>query len=35
VPFLGVGGLVPGDHPILDPGAQAEHLVQAVMKILH
>ena len=30
VPFLGVGSLVPGDHPILDPAAEAEHLVRAV-----
>jgi phosphoglycolate phosphatase-like HAD superfamily hydrolase len=34
VPFLGVGNLVPGDHPILDSGAEAEHLVQAVETIL-
>lgn len=34
VPFLGVGSLVPGDHPILDPDAEAEHLVQAVTAIL-
>jgi phosphoglycolate phosphatase-like HAD superfamily hydrolase len=34
VPFLGVGGLVPGDHPVLDPGAEAEHLVQAVEAVL-
>jgi len=34
VPFLGVGALVPGDHPILDSGAEAEHLVQAVLSIL-
>jgi phosphoglycolate phosphatase-like HAD superfamily hydrolase len=34
VPFLGVGSLVPGDHPILDPGAEAEHLLQAVAAIL-
>jgi phosphoglycolate phosphatase-like HAD superfamily hydrolase len=30
VPFLGVGGMVPGDHPCLDPDAEAERLVQAV-----
>ncbi len=34
VPFLGVGTLVPGDHPILDSGAEAEHLVRAVQAIL-
>jgi phosphoglycolate phosphatase-like HAD superfamily hydrolase len=34
VPFLGVGPLVPGDHPILDPGAEAGHLVQAVEALL-
>ncbi|MGA2083734.1 MAG: HAD hydrolase-like protein [Holophaga sp.] len=34
VPFLGVGNHVPGDHPILDPGAEAEHLVQAVEAVL-
>ena len=34
VPFLGVGPLVPGDHPILDPGAAAAHLVQAVTALL-
>jgi len=34
VPFLGVGPLVPGDHPILDPGAEAGHLVQAVAALL-
>ncbi len=34
VPFLGVGVLVPGDHPILDAGAEAEHLVRAVEEIL-
>ena len=35
VPFLGVGPLVPGDHPILDAGAEAEHLVRAVTAILN
>jgi len=34
VPFLGVGGLVPGDHPILDSAAEAEHLVRAVEALL-
>jgi phosphoglycolate phosphatase-like HAD superfamily hydrolase len=34
VPFLGVGSLVPGDHPILDPDAEADHLVAAVTAIL-
>jgi phosphoglycolate phosphatase-like HAD superfamily hydrolase len=35
VPFLGVGSLVPGNHPILDPGAEAEHLVRAVATMLN
>ena len=34
VPFLGVGGLVPGDHPILDPAAEAGQLVRAVEALL-
>ena len=34
VPFLGVGGLVPGDHPNLDPAAEAGHLVQAVEALI-
>jgi phosphoglycolate phosphatase-like HAD superfamily hydrolase len=34
VPFLGVGRLVPGAHPILDQDAEAEHLVAAVLAIL-
>ena len=34
VPFLGVGPLVPGDHPVLNPDAEAEHLVRAVEAIL-
>jgi phosphoglycolate phosphatase-like HAD superfamily hydrolase len=34
VPFLGVGPLVPGDHPILDSGAEAGHLVRAVGALL-
>jgi phosphoglycolate phosphatase-like HAD superfamily hydrolase len=34
VPFLGIGGAVPGDHPALDAGAEAEHLVRAVEALL-
>jgi hypothetical protein len=34
VPFLGVGGLVPGDHPILGADAEAAHLVRAVEALL-
>jgi phosphoglycolate phosphatase-like HAD superfamily hydrolase len=34
VPFIGVGAMVPGDHPILDPGAEADHLIQAVQALL-
>jgi phosphoglycolate phosphatase-like HAD superfamily hydrolase len=34
VPFLGVGDLVPGDHPILSPQAEAEHLMAAVAALL-
>lgn len=34
VPFLGVGEAVPGDHPVLDVSAEAEHLVEAVRRIL-
>ncbi len=34
VPFLGVGDRVAGAHPILDPGAGAEHLVRAVEALL-
>jgi len=34
IPFLGVGDLVPGDHPVLPPEAEAEHLVIAVGKLL-
>lgn len=30
VPFLGIGEAVPGEHPILDTQAGAEHLVAAV-----
>ena len=34
VPFLGIGGAVPGEHPALDPGSEADHLVQAVEALL-
>ena len=34
VPFLGIGNLVPGNHPILDSSAEADHLVLAVETIL-
>lgn len=34
VPFLGVGGLVPGDHPVLPAEAEAESLVRAVEGLL-
>ena len=34
LPFLGVGDAVPGDHPILNVDAEAEHLVQAVEALL-
>ena len=34
VRFLGVGSLVPGDHPVLSPEAQASHLVKAVEALL-
>jgi len=34
VPFLAVGGAVPGDHPQLSEGAEAEHLVEAVENML-
>ena len=30
VPFLGIGGAVPGDHPILSAEAEAVHLVSTV-----
>jgi len=30
VPFIGVGDLVPGDHPLLAPEAEAAHLVALV-----
>ncbi len=30
MPFVGIGEGVPGNHPILDPGVLAEHLVAAV-----
>ncbi len=31
VPFIGVGALVPGDHPILGIEAEASHVLAAVM----
>lgn len=34
VPFLGVGELVPGDHPLLSVEAEAEHLLEAVDRLL-
>ncbi len=34
VPFLGIGSAVPGEHPLLDPDAEAEHLVLLVERIL-
>jgi phosphoglycolate phosphatase-like HAD superfamily hydrolase len=34
VPFLGIGEGVPGDHPVLATGAEADHLVAAVESIL-
>jgi phosphoglycolate phosphatase-like HAD superfamily hydrolase len=34
VPFLGVGDLVPGAHPILDPQAEPAHLLEAVRALL-
>jgi phosphoglycolate phosphatase-like HAD superfamily hydrolase len=34
VPFLAIGGAVPGDHPILDADAEADHLVRAVEFLL-
>lgn len=34
VPFLGVGGAVPGPHEVLSPEAEAEHLVETVERIL-
>jgi len=33
VPFLGVGDLVPGDHPVLPSGAEAERLVRTVAEL--
>jgi phosphoglycolate phosphatase-like HAD superfamily hydrolase len=34
VPFLAVGEAVPGNHPVLSPQAEAEHLLIAVNKLL-
>ncbi len=34
VPFLGIGGAVPGLHPVLDTDAEADHLVRAVEALL-
>jgi phosphoglycolate phosphatase-like HAD superfamily hydrolase len=34
VPFLGVGDRVPGDHPILTPEAEPDHLVRAVAALI-
>ncbi len=34
IPFLGVGDAVPGEHPLLDPEAEAGHLVEAVEGLL-
>jgi phosphoglycolate phosphatase-like HAD superfamily hydrolase len=34
VAFLGVGDLVPGDHPILAPETEAEHLTRVVRGLL-
>ncbi len=34
IPFLGVGDQVPGDHPVLPPEAEAEHLLRAVGNLL-
>lgn len=34
IPFLGVGEAVPGDHLILSIQAEAEHLVEAVERVL-
>jgi phosphoglycolate phosphatase-like HAD superfamily hydrolase len=34
VPFLGVGDMVPGAHPILPPHAEAVHLLRAVEALL-
>lgn len=35
VPFLGVGEAVPGSHPILSSEAEAEHLLEAVAKLMN
>lgn len=34
IPFLGVGPAVPGEHPILSPDAEAQHLIEAVQGLL-
>ena len=34
VPFLGIGGAVPGGHPVLDAAAEADQLVEAVEALL-
>lgn len=34
IPFLGIGPAVPGDHPILPSHAEAEHLVEAVTRVM-
>lgn len=34
VPFLGIGHAVPGRHPILDPAAESQHLLQAVAQLV-
>lgn len=34
VPFLGVGGAVAGDHPVLSQEAEAQHLVDAVRALV-
>ena len=34
IPFLGIGEAVPGEHPLLSIQAEADHLVEAVDRIL-
>lgn len=34
VPFLAIGSACPGDHPVLDPDAEADRLVEAVEALL-
>lgn len=34
IPFLGVGPAVPGEHPILGVESEADHLVEAVHRLL-